>query len=243
MARNRYTEVAADLRRRIRSGELIAGAQLPSVHELAESYKVAGDTLRRAVSVLQDEGLLEVRHGAGTFVRSVTPIVRSAQARLTRAVWGSGRSPWEVDAPDRTVTVEQLVVTRQPVPARHAAALDLPTGTEVVARSRVYVLDGERVMAATSYLPADLAAGTVMEQDDTGRGGIYARLSEAGHAPVRFREEVRWRPATAGERGLLQLENVVHIARNTYDAAGRPVELADMVADPRVYVLTYEFDA
>jgi GntR family transcriptional regulator len=246
VADRKHERIAADLREQIRTGALLAGSQLPSVAELAEHYGVSGETLRHAMRTLQTEGLIEVRHGVGTYVRSGTPIVRSGADRLAQQVWGTGHSPWELDAPDRDVRVEQLAVGRQPVPAEHAAALDLPAGTEVVSRSRVYTVDGRPVMAATSYLPVELAADTAMERTDTGPGGIYARLAEAGHRPVRFVERLRCRPGTSEDTTRLRLPAgtyVLHIVRTAYNADGRPVELADMVADPSVYVLSYEFDA
>ena len=58
-------------------------------------------------------------------------------------------------------------------------------------RSRRYVLDGKPVLLSRSWLPAAIAAHTPITQPDPGPGGIYARLAELGHAPVRFREDRR----------------------------------------------------
>jgi len=65
-----YLQVAADLRRRIASGELRPGARVPSITYIMETYGIARNTARRAVQVLTDEGLVVVRQGWGTFVRS-----------------------------------------------------------------------------------------------------------------------------------------------------------------------------
>lgn len=241
-----HEAIAADLRRRIQAGEYRPGDVLPGINALVEQYGAASATVRQALRTLQAEGLVDIRHGAGTFVRSFAPIIRAGQRRLSREVWGTGRSPWDVDAADRTAEVRDVVVARVPVPAEFAGALDLPYEAEVVARSRAYVVEDRPVMVATSYLPAGLAGGTAIEDADPGPGGIYARLAELGRGPARFVEELRARPPRGDEAARLRLPTgtyVLHIVRTAYDAAGRPVELADMVADPSVYVLTYEFDA
>jgi GntR family transcriptional regulator len=63
---------------------------------------------------------------------------------------------------------------------------------------------------ATSYVPWSLAEGTQMIERDSGPGGIYSRLADVGHGPVRFTEEVATRmstprkPGSPGSRTLSQ---------------------------------------
>lgn len=68
-----WEQVAADLRREIRSGELGPGARLPSEPELSEMYGVSRGTVRSAVRALRDEGLIVVRMGKGSYVRRELP--------------------------------------------------------------------------------------------------------------------------------------------------------------------------
>jgi GntR family transcriptional regulator len=63
-----YVELAALLRRRIREGLHPAGSRLPSIDELAQTFDVAPVTVRNAVALLEDEGLVRRRQGRGTFV-------------------------------------------------------------------------------------------------------------------------------------------------------------------------------
>jgi GntR family transcriptional regulator len=72
-----------------------------------------------------------------------------------------------------------------------------------VLRSRRYVLDGKPVLLSRSWIPAAIAAGTAIARPDTGPGGIYARLSDLGHAPARFREDLRSRMPLPSEVGRL----------------------------------------
>ena len=64
-----YMRVADDIAARIASGELAPGARLRAERELAEYYEVAYGTVRRAMQVLRERGLIETVHGRGTFVR------------------------------------------------------------------------------------------------------------------------------------------------------------------------------
>lgn len=64
-----YRQVADSLRERIRSGEIPAGRRIPSLVELEAEFEVARDTLRKAVQVLKDEGLVETVTGMGVYVR------------------------------------------------------------------------------------------------------------------------------------------------------------------------------
>jgi UTRA domain len=60
---------------------------------------------------------------------------------------------------------------------------------------------GQPMQLATSYVPWSLAEGTQMVERDSGPGGIYSRLADVGHGPVRFTEEVATRMPTPEEAG------------------------------------------
>jgi DNA-binding GntR family transcriptional regulator len=61
-----YRQLAARLRERIRSGEIIS--QLPSLTDLTSQTGLATGTVRRAIAVLADEGLVRKVPGRGSFV-------------------------------------------------------------------------------------------------------------------------------------------------------------------------------
>lgn len=64
-ARGAYRQIADDLRRRVRSGELAPGALLPSELALVDQHCVSRGTVRSALALLADEGLIEVVPGLG----------------------------------------------------------------------------------------------------------------------------------------------------------------------------------
>jgi len=63
-----YRQLASVLRDRIRSGEPAPGQRMPSEKDLHDEFGLARETIRRALAILRAEGLVEVRHGHGTFV-------------------------------------------------------------------------------------------------------------------------------------------------------------------------------
>ncbi|MET7859494.1 GntR family transcriptional regulator [Streptomyces sp. NPDC005318] len=63
-----YRQIAAILRGRIADGTIPPGRRIPSLVELESEFSVARDTLRKAVQVLKDEGLVETVTGMGIYV-------------------------------------------------------------------------------------------------------------------------------------------------------------------------------
>jgi len=61
-----YVQVADDIERRITEGEITA--KLPSERSFAEEYGVAYTTVRHAMAVLRERGIIITAHGRGTFV-------------------------------------------------------------------------------------------------------------------------------------------------------------------------------
>lgn len=80
-----YHQIASDLRHRVLSGSWEAGARIPSEPELATLYKTSRVTVRQALRILSDEGLISREPGRGSFVRDNSLAARSR--RLTSSRW------------------------------------------------------------------------------------------------------------------------------------------------------------
>jgi DNA-binding GntR family transcriptional regulator len=63
-----YRQIADELRGEIADGTIPVGRRIPTLVELEARYEVARDTLRKAVKVLKDEGLVETVTGMGVYV-------------------------------------------------------------------------------------------------------------------------------------------------------------------------------
>jgi GntR family transcriptional regulator len=74
-----YAQIAGRLRVAIAAGELKPGDALPSVRNLASRLRVNPATAAQAYRDLEAEGFVEMRQGAGTFVREVVPEQRAGE--------------------------------------------------------------------------------------------------------------------------------------------------------------------
>ncbi len=88
-----YAQIAGRLRVAVASGELRPGASLPSVRQLAARLRVNPATVVQAYRDLETEGFVEMRQGAGTFVREVVAERRAGErskqaAELVRRMVG-----------------------------------------------------------------------------------------------------------------------------------------------------------
>lgn len=80
-----YQRIVEQIERRIVSGELKVGDQLPSERELAEQFVVSRIAVREAVKALGAKGLVEIMPGRGTFITNGTSdVVRSSLGMLMK---------------------------------------------------------------------------------------------------------------------------------------------------------------
>lgn len=243
-----YRQLADRLREAIDSGEIGPGEQLPSERTLMNESGTARGTVRLAIAQLKTEGLIDIEHGRGAFVRRRPTIRRVAHDRFARRHRQAGMAAFvaEVEGAGRIPEVEVLEVG--PAMASDDVADRLQLGGErtVLVRRRRYLADGQPMELASSFIPWAMAEGTRMVEADTGPGGIYARLEETGHVLGRLAEEVSARMPSPEEARALRLVAgvpVIVVVRTAYDTAGAPVEVCDTVMASDRYVLSYELPA
>lgn len=63
----KYSKLMEELQEKMTSGEIQPGDKLPSENQLSTQYQVSRQTVRKALSVLQNEGYIYAEHGRGTF--------------------------------------------------------------------------------------------------------------------------------------------------------------------------------
>lgn len=77
-----YTQLADLLKKQIVRGQLRPGDKLPSVRELAIRYTVNPNTVQRTYRELEQEGVVEVQRGQGTFVIEDDEIIQRLRETL-----------------------------------------------------------------------------------------------------------------------------------------------------------------
>ena len=78
-----YVQLVSQIKYLVSSGRLAPGEQLPPVRKLAEQLVVNPNTVARAYTELESEGVVACRRGAGVFVaEGVSPLARREQNRI-----------------------------------------------------------------------------------------------------------------------------------------------------------------
>ena len=221
-----YTQVSERLLERIRR-DFRPGQLLPTQQALAREFGASLITIKRALHDLARLGHLQSTRGRGTVVtRPVVSDDRSQVSSWTDAMTGLGREPR---------TVSSSVQVR--VPSRELARLlGLRARGRSVRLERLRSLDGRPFCVMTNELPwtlvPDLAEQGLTEES------LYAWLRRRHRlVPHRADEEVAARPPLPREAKFLgaDVPIVLIVRRHTRLADGRPLEIAEMVADARHY--------
>ncbi|MEU3745361.1 MULTISPECIES: TetR/AcrR family transcriptional regulator C-terminal domain-containing protein [Streptomyces] len=186
-----YLAIAAELRRRVRAGELSPGDRVPSTRAITREWGVAMATATKALAVLRQEGLVRPEPGVGTVV-----VARTGPGAGSGSGSGAGPEP-------EPLSRERLV----------AAALELADaeGLNALTMRRVATVMGVSTMALYRHVPgkaelvrlmADAACGEVplgpvppewrvgLERGARWLRGVYARHRWMAHAMASFTRPV-----------------------------------------------------
>jgi GntR family transcriptional regulator len=221
--RSRHHDIADDLRQEITAGRIAPSERLPSEAALADRYRVSTVTLRRALAVLQGEGLVEKIHGKGNFVR------RPHRKIMYVGGWGT-LDPWTAAEPNLRVTIRSTAVQAQ---AHLAPLLKVPTGSPVVEFTCLSVEGESPHGLARAYMPHDLVPPGALDDASTYREAA-TRFAFLSPPPTAVRETVSARLPTPDEASVLRIGNasvVLSITRIATDSTGRVVE-ATLLAFP-----------
>ena len=229
--------IADALRQAIADGTYRPGARLPSERELAVVYGSARNTAREAISILQAEGLVDVQHGRGAFVRRPARMIRLGAERYSERIRReTGLSPFRAEAAKqgKTVRVDVPNISRIIPPPDVAERLNV-AGDElsVVQRVNYYYVDDEPVQIGITYIPWTIAEGSVLASEaNTGSGSIYGRFADLGHRIVRVREEITARMPRPEETSILATPPgvpVIEVLHTGIDQENIPFEVTRFV--------------
>ncbi len=210
----KYRALAKEIRRLIRSGAWPAGSQIPTELELARRFQVSRGTVRQALQILTQEGLLSREQGRGTFVRAPSPGVALSLTSFAEAMRRQGKVP-------QTRLLAREVLPAEPLLARR---LHLPPGTELLRIERLRLADGQPVCHEIRWLARDLCPDLLHE--DLEQRSIHHLLIHAYHIPLtRMTHTVGIIGATEELAGLLQVPEgtpLFAVERLTYTTGDRP---------------------
>lgn len=211
----RYRTIADDLRRRVGAGEFAAGRTLPSESELSGSYEASRVTIRKALELLRDEGLIDARQGFGWFA-AADPL-RQSLGRLGTI---------EAQLVESGVHSERRILDFRFVAAPPQARKVLRCDTVLEVR-RLNLADGEPFARVTVWCPDDL--GRHLSRDDVERAPFYELLDAPLGGAV---QTIGAAVADKHDAELLHVpvgSAVLRCERITSDRDGRPVLLSEHV--------------
>ncbi len=213
--------VADTLRKAIMSGKLAAGQRLPAEPQLAEQLGVSRATLRQALSLLTQEGLLVRQHGRGTFVSALPKsVLRGNLTELmstTQMIREQGYQPGIAGCRVEITTVEQWI----------ADLFDLPGSSRFLHISRTRLANSHPAVYSDEYLPASLLGPDVLSlQGSTADWSLYESLHQVG-VEIAF-ATCKVIPALANDALAAQLSVAVGhplllLKQLHYTAMGQPV--------------------
>jgi GntR family transcriptional regulator len=244
VAHARYQQIADRLRDQITNGVFGPGERLPSEPDLIEEYQASRNTVRLAIALLTNQGLVVTRQGLGTFVQQPT---RPFTALLSRVNVPAGGHPGDpalagVQHADASLPVVGAAAN-QPERARSvvvetaeasnsvAASLDIKPGDPVIVRRSQRYLGEVPWLLVASFFPMDLARGSALEQAGAIEQGSIKLLADLGYPQQGFRDEIAARMPDAREFrffGLTTGTPVIVVGRTAYSVS-RPIRLTRFV--------------
>lgn len=228
--RPEYLRIAAELRNAIANGTYAPGAQLPTLPALAQQYRVSDTTVRNAIRVLRQEGLVESRSRAGTRVRERPTVHRIAADRYRPRP--ADATPFTVDQGTEWSEYhlgkrfERLTATEE-----LAALFETEPGEQLLARHFVFHDKGVPSQMSTSYVRWSDVAGTPIADpiNEPWPGGTIAQLATVGVVVARVEESFSAAMPTGTEVETLAIGPGIPVLRWTrrmFTADGRVAEVA-----------------
>ena len=229
MAHPKYQQIAERLRGQMSAGVLKPGERLPSEPDLATEYESSRNTVRLAIALLINQGLVVSRQGLGTFVVEPTKPFTALLSSVTAPPRGDHASmamPVVSPAADESEMVRLIVETSTASPSV-AESLDLSAGDPVVVRRSQYFIGEVPWQLINSYYPKDLATGTALEQAGEIPAGSIGLLTDLGFPQQGFADEIGARMPNAREFDFFKLVSgtpVIVVNRTSY-TTDRPIRL------------------
>jgi len=243
-----YRRIAESLRADIEGDRLRPGDQLPTEVELTENWGASRSTVRDAIRLLTELGLVEARPGKGTFVvDSPTPVITDLSA--SPDLGGGEESAYFIAVRKQNRWPQSSIprVEIQTAEGIIAAELRLAPGSAVVLRHQERFVDGEPYSLQTSFYSMTLVtrgAGRLIEAANVAQGCVRYLREVLGIEQVGYRDLITVRAPDSTETSFFALPAdgrvaIVETIRTSYDQNGQPIRVTVTVypADRNEFVI------
>jgi GntR family transcriptional regulator len=220
----KYAQVVEEIKKRIERGTYPPGSLLPSEHQLVAEFGLSRPTIVKSLSALRQDGWIETQQGKGSFVRGRPALTDVERTRPAHEV---------VELPETELSGQLVQAGVKLAPPHVTALLGLEAGARAFVRQRLLSDEGEPAELASVWLPLELAAGTDLASPDLLGESVRHHLQV--RKKIRFDhavEQITARHPNGEEAELLGLSReapILSVIVTAYDAAGRPVQVSDLV--------------
>jgi DNA-binding GntR family transcriptional regulator len=203
-----YAQLAAILRGQIAEGLYPPGERIPSESSISKEYGVAPMTVRQAIGVLTEQGILERIQGSGTFVKPLNLTESRFELDSLREIFE--------DVETTQVKILQLTLSR--ADSRTAEKLSLPVGARVILIRRLLLSNARPVMfhegrvrcdPTRPVVEAELSIGPLSELF-TGQSGGAAKKGELAMIPAILGEQEAYKLGYPAGSPAFRLEYTVY---------------------------------
>lgn len=164
-----YKQLYTDLKQSIKNGKYKPGTFLPTESEMCEEYQVSRTTVRKAISMLTNEGYLSVTQGRGTQVQDISTSQHlNTITSLTETLKQRGYK----------VTTQGLACEKIPAPPFIREIFSLNEGSYVYHIQRVQCADGRPICIIENYLIADMIPNFVLPEKSNDNVSLYECLEK-----------------------------------------------------------------
>lgn len=189
----KYQEIFNDLQEKILNGSYLAGVLLPTEKELQDQYKVSRDTVRKALRLLTEKGLIQKVQGRGSQVlkQELLNFPVSGLTSYKELVDSLG-----LNSQTRVISLDLMTVDEQT-----ALQTGFPEGSQVWKLLRTRSIDGIVSVLDLDYLAKDCVPNLTQEIAQT---SIYAHLEEELGLDISYaQKEITIQASTERERLLM----------------------------------------
>ena len=139
-----YKQLASSLKQQINTGVYKPGQQIPTEDYFCEKYDISRVTVRKAISILSDEGVVVKQQGKGTFVTMSSIVERpKAHGSFTLSCKQNGVEP--------STKIVACMVTE--APQEMALQMQLGENGKIICLKRLRCANGFPVIFETDYIP------------------------------------------------------------------------------------------
>ncbi|MDN6626120.1 MAG: trehalose operon repressor [Pisciglobus halotolerans] len=198
---NKFNDIYLDLESAILNQDYQSGDLLPSENDLAKSYNVSRETIRKALVLLLESGYIQKIQGKGSVVLNTQ--------RLNFPV--SGLTSYRELQSSQHINSKTILVqnTKRKIPAAIAKQLRLPESTEAHFVERLRQVNGESIILDKDYLLTSVIPDL---PDAEAELSLFHYIEQKlgliiGYAQKEFTVE----PATKEDKQLMDLTNDTHV--------------------------------